>query len=71
MRRLSAPHVANFGTISGKQDGGNTMVRKKLILADKDEMYLNNLANFFMEKSPQLDLITFSRQDRLAEYLGC
>lgn len=47
------------------------MVRKKLILADKDEMYLNNLANFFMEKSPQLDLITFSRQDRLEEYLGC
>ena len=46
------------------------MVRKKLILADKDEMYLNNLANFFMEKSPQLDLITFSRQDRLEEYLG-
>lgn len=46
------------------------MMKKTMILADKDEMYLNNLANYFMEKAPQLELITFTKSDKLAEYLG-
>lgn len=46
------------------------MMKKTMILADKDEMYLNNLANYFMEKAPQLDLVTFTRSDKMAEYLS-
>ncbi|MDO5407857.1 MAG: AAA family ATPase [Eubacteriales bacterium] len=44
-------------------------MKKKLILADSDEMYLTNLSNFFMEKAPQFELNLFTRADKLYEYL--
>lgn len=45
------------------------MIKKKLILADCDEMYLNSLSNYFMEKAPQLELNIFTRKDLLYQYL--
>lgn len=45
------------------------MIKKKVILADRDELYLLNLSNYLMEKAPQLDLITFTKADKLLRYL--
>lgn len=45
------------------------MIKKTLILADQDEVYLANLSNYFMEKAPQLELVTFTRGDKLKQYL--
>ena len=45
------------------------MVKKKLILADQDELYLTNLSNYFMEKNPQLEQNLFTKKDKLAAYL--
>lgn len=44
-------------------------MKKKLILADSDEMYLNNLANYFMEKAKHLEIATVSKPDKLEEEL--
>ena len=45
------------------------MIKKKVILADSDELYLQNLSNYLMEKAPQLELITFTRADKLIHFL--
>lgn len=44
------------------------MMRKKLVLADEDEQYLKELRYEFMEKAPQLDLITFTQREKLCQY---
>lgn len=44
-------------------------MKKKLILADCDEMYLDNLANYFMEKAQQFEIATVSKTDTLKEEL--
>ena len=36
------------------------MKKKRMILADSDEIYLERLSNYFMEKAPQLELNIFS-----------
>lgn len=45
------------------------MIRKKMILADEDEHYLKELRYEFMEKAPQLDLITFTKREKVYQYL--
>ena len=46
------------------------MIKKVMILAGRDEMYLNNLKFYLMENAPQLDLITFTNVDKLNQYLA-
>ena len=41
------------------------MVKKQLILADRDELYLTNLSNYFMEKNPQLEQNIFTKKEKL------
>lgn len=41
---------------------------KKMVLADWEEPYLNELTYGFMEKDPQLELFTFSKKDLLYQY---
>lgn len=45
------------------------MIRKKIILADEDERYLKELCCEFMEKAPQLELITFTESEKVYQYL--
>ena len=45
------------------------MVKKQLILADRDELYLTNLSNYFMEKNPQLEQNIFTKKEKLMAYL--
>lgn len=45
------------------------MVKKIMILADHDKLYLKQLSNYFMEKAPQLELNVFTDENRLLEYL--
>lgn len=45
------------------------MVKRKLILADPDELYLTNLSNYFMEKNPQLEQNIFTKKEKLISYL--
>lgn len=45
------------------------MVKKTMILADSDEAYLERLSNYFMEKSPQLELNIFTDRYLLRKYL--
>ena len=40
--------------------GRMRMMKKTMILADNDEAYLERLSNYFMEKSPQLELNIFT-----------
>ncbi len=47
------------------------MNKKVIVIADDDEQYLDNLSNYIMEKEPKIDLITFTRRDKLAHYLKC
>ena len=46
------------------------MKKKTVILADADAEYLKRLSNYFMEKSPQLELYIFTEQMLLMEYLA-
>ncbi len=41
------------------------MTRRKMILADEDEQYLTEIRYEFMEKAPQLDLITFTKREKI------
>lgn len=41
---------------------------KKVVLADWEELYLNELSYGFMEKDPQLELFTFSKKELLYQY---
>lgn len=45
-------------------------MKKTMILADTDERYLKELSYYFMENTPQLELITFTRKEKLMNYLG-
>lgn len=45
------------------------MTKKKLVLADFDQRYLYDLSDYLMEKAPQLELIAFTREDKLIQYL--
>lgn len=49
--------------------GRMRMMKKTMILADNDEAYLERLSNYFMEKSPQLELNIFTNKKLLEEYL--
>ena len=44
-------------------------MKRKMILADSDERYLKELSCYFMENVPQLELITFTKKEKLMEYL--
>lgn len=44
-------------------------MKKQMILADGDELYLTNLSNYFMEKAPQLELNLFTDKEMLCQYL--
>lgn len=46
------------------------MVKKTMILADHDKLYLKQLSNYFMEKAPQLELSLFTDEALLSEYLA-
>lgn len=46
------------------------MIKKTMILADHDKLYLKQLSNYFMEKAPQLELNLFTDETLLAEYLA-
>ena len=43
-------------------------MKKKMVLADCDERYLKELSYYFMENVPQLELITFTRRERMCRY---
>lgn len=45
------------------------MKKKKMILADPDERYLRELSHYFMEHVPQLELVTFTKREKLYKYL--
>lgn len=45
------------------------MKKKTMVLADSDEIYLERLSNYFMEKSPQLELNIFTDSNLLKHYL--
>lgn len=49
--------------------GSLPMIKKKMILADRDQRYLNELSHYFMENVPQLELIVFTRKEKLYQYL--
>lgn len=44
------------------------MIRRKIILADEDERYLKEIRYEFMEKAPQINLITFTKREKLYQY---
>lgn len=45
------------------------MFKRQMILADSDSAYLERLANYFMEKAPQLELNIFTDKQLLKKYL--
>lgn len=45
------------------------MKKKRMILADSDEVYLERLSNYFMEKAPQLELNIFTDKALLKHFL--
>ena len=45
------------------------MIKRQMILADSDSVYLERLANYFMEKAPQLELNIFTDKQLLKKYL--
>lgn len=44
-------------------------MKKTMILADTDERYVKELSYYFMENVPQLELITFTKREKLMQYL--
>lgn len=45
------------------------MKRKKMLLADGDIPYLNQVSGYFMERVPQIELLTFTKEETLMKYL--
>ena len=43
-------------------------MKRKMVLADCDERYLRELSYYFMENVPQLELITFTKRERMCRY---
>lgn len=46
------------------------MIKKTMILADHDKLYLKQLSNYFLEKAPYLELNLFTDETLLSEYLA-
>lgn len=46
------------------------MARIKIVLADEDEVYQEHMARYFMSKSDQCEIFTFSSQKSLLKYLS-
>lgn len=44
------------------------MARKRVVLMDDDERYLQELSYYFMEKVPQFELLTFTKEEKLYQY---
>lgn len=44
------------------------MIRIKVVFADEDERYLKEMRYEFMEKAPQVDLITFTKKEMIYHY---
>ncbi len=49
--------------------GGMGMVKRTVVLADSDGVYLKRLSDYFMEKAPQLELSIFTDLSMLKQYL--
>ena len=64
--RIGAPARERAGGLKGRR----RMMKKTMILADSDEAYLERLSNYFMEKSPQLELNMFTDKKLLREYVA-
>lgn len=47
----------------------SAMIKKKLILADSDERYLKELSCYFMENIPQFEVLVFTKQEKVHQYL--
>ena len=45
------------------------MMKKKLLLADHDSEYLREISYYFMEYVPQFELVLFTKEDTLLQYL--
>lgn len=43
-------------------------MKRKLVLADSDWRYLKEISCYFMEKVPQFEIITFTKEEKLREY---
>lgn len=41
-----------------------------IVIADRDELYLNNMANYMMEKAPHFEIFTFSNEESLGRFLA-
>lgn len=46
------------------------MIKKIMLLADTDERYVKELSYFFMENVPQMELLTFTKKEKLMQYLN-
>ncbi len=46
------------------------MIKKIMLLADTDERYVKELSYFFMENVPQMELVTFTKKEKLMQYLN-
>lgn len=40
-----------------------------IVIADRDELYLNHMTNYMMEKEPQFEIFAFSNEDSLYRFL--
>ena len=44
-------------------------MKKKLLLADHDHEYMKELSYYFMEQVPQFELVLFTKEETLLQYL--
>ena len=44
------------------------MIKKIMLLADTDERYVKELSYFFMENVPQMELVTFTKKEKLMQF---
>ncbi len=55
--------------MTGNEREENLMARRKMVMADEDELYLLNISNYIMEKAPQWELNIFTKVEKLIKYL--
>ena len=55
--------------MTGNEREENLMARRKMVMADGDELYLSNISNYIMEKAPQWELNIFTKVEKLIKYL--
>lgn len=55
--------------MTGNEREENLMARRKMVMADGDELYLLNISNYIMEKAPQWELNIFTKVEKLIKYL--